>query len=129
MSIYQICGLALCAVTVCILPGIKHSEYATAVRILFGIMIFGLGFSLLSPYLQLIEGFAESTGMKAYFPVLLRAVGIAFLSEVTATICRDAGEESVAKNVEMIAKIEILILSFPLIQKLLETTEALIEAI
>ena len=129
MSIYSICGLALCAVMICLLPGIRHSEYATAIRILFGVMIFGLSFSLLMPYLDLIRRFTESSNMEAYFPLLLRAVGIALLSEVTATVCRDAGEESIAKSVELLAKAEILILSFPLIKQLFDTAELLVSTL
>lgn len=126
MSIYQLCGLALCAVFACMIPGIKHTEYALAIRIVFGIVIFALAVSLLSPYMQLIEQLVEGSLLESYYPFLLRAIGIAFLTEITATVCRDSGEESIAKNIELLAKAEILILSLPLIKELIKISEALL---
>ena len=126
MSIYQLCGLALCAVFACMIPGIKHTEYALAIRIAFGIVIFALAVSLLSPYMQLIEQLVEGSLLESYYPFLLRAMGIAFFTEITATVCRDSGEESIAKNIELLAKAEILILSLPLIKELIKISEALL---
>ena len=126
MTVYQICGIAFCAVFACLIPGIRHTEYAMGIRIVFSVMIFALCVSLLRPYLTLLEGMTEKTGVKEYFPTLLRAVGIALLTEVTSAVCRDAGEESVAKSIELLAKAEILVLSFPLIYKLLSTVDALL---
>jgi stage III sporulation protein AD len=126
MSIYQLCGLALCAVFACMIPGIKHTEYALAIRVIFGIVIFTLAISLLSPYMQLIEKLAVGSLLEAYYPLLLRAMGIALLTEITATVCRDSGEESVAKNIELLAKAEILILCLPLVKELIKVSEALL---
>ena len=126
MSIYQLCGLALCAVFACMIPGIKHTEYALAIRIVFGIVIFALAVSLFSPYMQLIEQLVEGSLLESYYPFLLRAIGIAFLTEITATVCRDSGEESIAKNIELLAKAEILNLSLPLIKELIKISEALL---
>lgn len=126
MNIYQICGLALCAAVGCMLPSVKHSEYSMAIRICFGVMVFSTCFLFLSPYFKLIENFSKGTLMESYFPLLTKCLGIAFLSEITASVCRDAGEESIAKNVELIGKTEIIILSFPLLQKLFEITDTLL---
>ena len=100
-----------------------------AIRICFGIMIFSVCFILLSPYFKLIESFSDKTLMEGYLPLLMKCLGIAFLSEITASVCRDAGEESIAKNIEFIGKTEIIILSFPLLQKLFEITDSLLNSI
>ena len=126
MSVYQLCGLALCAVFACMIPGVKHTEYALAIRVVFGVVIFTLAISLLSPYMQLIEQLVVGSLLESYYPFLLRALGIAFLTEITATVCRDSGEESIAKNVELLAKAEILILSLPLVKELIKISEALL---
>ena len=127
MNMYQLCGLALCAIFACMIPGIKQTEYAMAIRIIFSLVIFGLTISLLSPFKQLIERLATNSLLKTYFPILLRAMGIALITEITAAICRDSGEESVAKNVELISKVEILVLSLPLIKELLRIAELLLD--
>ena len=127
MSAYQVCGLALCGVFACMIPGIKNTEYALAIRATIGIMIFSLVVSLLSPYLQVVENLVGGSVLKDYLPLLLRAIGITFLAEITTSLCRDCGEESIAKNIELLARAEILILSFPLIKELLTVAEKLLK--
>ena len=59
--------------------------------------------------------------------VLLKALGVSILAHVTATVCRDAGEGSMAYYVELGAKIEILILSLPLLGEMLSLAMELLE--
>ena len=129
MNIYHWIGLALCATVACLLPGIKNTEYASGIRVVFGLLAFSFCFSRITPYFGLIRRFSEYGSMADYFPMLSRAIGIAFLFEVGATVCRDTGEESMAKSMEFIAKTEILILTFPLIKQLFDAAEGLLNKV
>ena len=51
--------------------------------------------------------------------VLFKALGIALITQICASVCRDGGEAGLASWVEMAGKIEILLLSFPLIRNIL----------
>ena len=53
------------------------------------------------------------------YTVLMKALGIGVVCQFTAELCRDAGEAVLASRVEFFGKIEILLLSVPLLQKLL----------
>jgi stage III sporulation protein AD len=60
--------------------------------------------------------------------ILLKALGVAFLTETAASVCRDSGEAGLATWVETAGKLEILLLSFPLIRTVLDTVAALLGA-
>ena len=50
----------------------------------------------------------------------LRALGLSFLTEVTAGICRDLGEVGLATRLEWCGRAEILVLALPTLVRLLE---------
>ncbi len=50
-----------------------------------------------------------------YFAVCIKAVGLSYLSQFTAEILRDGGENAVASKVEAAGKISILLITMPVI--------------
>ena len=48
------------------------------------------------------------------------------MTEIAASICRDSGEGGLAGWVEMAGRVEILLLSFPLIRTVLSTVSDLL---
>lgn len=60
--------------------------------------------------------------------LLLSSLGISLLTELCAGIARDCGEGSLAACVETAGRLEILLLSLPLIRQVLETALGLLSA-
>lgn len=58
-----------------------------------------------------------------YVAVLLKLIGIAYVCEFSSNLCKDAGYQSIATQVEMIGKLTILVVSMPIINTLLETID------
>ena len=58
--------------------------------------------------------------------VILRALGIALVCELTASFCRDLGESTLAEGVQLFGKLEILVLSLPLLDKVMEMAKELL---
>ncbi len=56
-----------------------------------------------------------------YVEVLIKMLGITYVAEFSAGICRDAGYQTVAAQIEIFAKIMILALSMPILLALLKT--------
>ena len=52
---------------------------------------------------------------RKYVRLLLRAVGISFLAQITAQICADAGQKAMGDKIEMAARIMIAVYTLPLI--------------
>ena len=55
----------------------------------------------------------------SYLSVLLKVVGIAFLTEVASLVCTDAGNGTLGKTLQMLGTCVILWLSIPLLDALL----------
>lgn len=56
----------------------------------------------------------------AYIGLLLRIVGIAYVAQIGAQACRDAGSANIAEHVELCAKVVILSISTPVFLSLVE---------
>ena len=63
---------------------------------------------------------------KEYFPIILKVLGIAYITEFAAAICQDAGEKSIASKVELAGKIAIFFAAIPVFTSLLDLLNSLI---
>lgn len=127
MELLRILGIGVVTAVLSIMIKQHRPEIALAIPILGGIAIF----LWVVPYLQeavgLFENLAEMSGMKnRYLQLILKMIGIAYLCEFSAELCRDAGESSVAGKIELGGKLLILSLSFPIITQFMKLVESII---
>ena len=122
-------GLALvCLVVLLVLRQLKP-EWGAFVRMAAAVAAAGFILTALSGVLALVEDLSSISGEALpadTWGILLRALGVAFLTEIAASICRDSGEGGLAGWVEMAGRVEILLLSFPLIRTVLSTVSDLL---
>ena len=122
-------GLALvCLVALLVLRQVKP-EWGAFVRMAAAVAAAGFILTALSGVLALVEDLSSISGEALpadTWGSLLRALGVAFLTEIAASICRDSGEGGLAGWVEMAGRVEILLLSFPLIRTVLSTVSDLL---
>lgn len=64
--------------------------------------------------------------MSVYITTMLKGLGVAFLSEICAGICRDFGKSTLADGVELAGKLEIVLLCVPMITKIVGTASELL---
>ena len=57
----------------------------------------------------------------SYLAVVLKMLGITFLADLCAALCKDGGYGSVAGQIQMFAKLTILSMSMPILLALVET--------
>lgn len=63
------------------------------------------------------------SGYETYVKLLLKVIGITYLAEFSSDLCKDAGANAMASQIEMFGKLSILVLSMPVITSLLETID------
>ena len=66
----------------------------------------------------------ESEGK--YFAMLLKMLGITYVCDLAAGICKDSGNVSIAHQLQIFGKLLIISLSFPIISTLLETVSSML---
>lgn len=56
-----------------------------------------------------------------YVAILIKMIGITYVAEFSSNLCKDAGYQAIAGQIEMFAKLSILAISMPVLLALLET--------
>ena len=64
---------------------------------------------------------------KSFFTALLKMLGITYLADFAASICKEAGYGSIAGQLELFAKISIIALSIPELTSLVRLIEKLLQ--
>ena len=65
--------------------------------------------------------FGTNTGNMSYFTIALKSLGIAYISDFAADVCRDFGQNSIAAKAEFAGRCAIFIITVPLITGIAET--------
>ncbi len=123
----KLCGTALLFVTVSLALGevtLRGAHFP--LKACGAVVLHGGVLLLLLPLVGEIREMTESRVLATYAGTVLKALGIALLSELVSGICRDGGEGTVATLVETAGKAAILLLALPLIRSLIETVEGLL---
>lgn len=117
--------LALCAfaLLVCILLKVSEELFPkfrplilTASGIFFGLYFLGK----LAPLWKKLSSLGEDGGAGGLFSLLFKGFGIGLLVSVSASFCRDLGEEKLAEKLELCGKGAILYLSLPVLEQVLD---------
>lgn len=82
---------------------------------------------IIQPVLSYVESLTSNLTINKYIPYLLKALGIAFIVQITADCCNDVGEGTLAERVCLFGKIQIVVISLPLIDALLSLTKDVIK--
>ena len=116
-------GIAMVGVVALLILRTQRPEWAPLLRMAVTVVALGLTLSLASTVLGYVTELANATGGldQEGWPILLKALGVAVLTEIAASVCRDSGETGLATWVETAGKLEVLLLSFPLIKTVLDT--------
>lgn len=124
----RIGGVATVGLTALLILRAYKPEWAPFLRMAVTVVALGLTVALASTVLTYITDLASATGALEGegWSLLLKAMGVAFLTETAASVCRDSGETGLATWVETAGKLEILLLSFPLIRTVMDTVTALL---
>ena len=122
----KLCAVCLVALFALILLRQWKPEWAPLLRLSAAAACFGALLSMTVSILTETSSLCGDAMPTEAWKLLLKALGIAFLTELSASVCRDSGEGSLAFFVETAGKLEILLLSFPLIRTVLETALTLL---
>ena len=127
MNIVVIAAIAVVAAVLAAMIKRYHQEYAIVISIAAGIIILLEIFANIPPAVRQINALISAAGLSAdYLIILLKSLGICFLTQFAADSCRDAGESALSSQVELAGKIAIVVLSLPLFESIAKTVIGLI---
>ena len=62
-----------------------------------------------------------------YIDIILKMIGIAYICQFATDICKDAGYQAIASQVEMAGKISLILLSMPVLMSVIDLLVASVE--
>ena len=128
MEIWQIVGLALIVTVISVVLKQIRPEIALQLTILASASIFIMVMSKIKVIVDLLQNLADQANISSYYLlIVLKIVGVAYLAEFGAQICRDAGEGALASKVELAAKVAVIVLAIPIILAITESLVRLVQ--
>ena len=127
MTVLKLCMVALLVLASSTVIKQWKSDFLPLVRIGTTVLFGTLLIASAQPLLSLINTLAGESGTLKYVETILKGLGIVILTQISADICRDSGEGTLAGHIETVGKLELLLLCIPLIGEILATAERLLE--
>lgn len=122
MEIVAVVTLAIAGTILVVVLRQSRPEMALLLSILIGISIFLSMVSKLSVVVSTLGSIASRAEVGSlHLGTLLKIVGVAYIAEFGAQICRDAGESAIASKVELAGKVIIMVLAIPIVLVILDT--------
>jgi len=127
ITLFKICAVGLVSVIIIALVRQYKPELTVGVSVCASlIMLFFIIGSLKEGFSFISDIYAKLSYGKEYFPVILKVLGIAYVTEFAVALCNDAGEKSIAGKVELAGKIAIFFAAIPIFVSLLELLDGLL---
>ncbi len=129
-EIVKIIGVAfVTAISAILLRGTKP-ELSFAVTVTGIIVILLYVVDALQSTLQIFQSIAQTTGIEnGLVKLLVKIVGVGYLTEFGAGILRDFGSNAVADKVVLAGKITIVVLSLPVLEGLLTMLKGFLQLV
>ena len=128
MDFIKILGVGIITAVISVLIRQYKPEYALILALAAGcIMITAIAFGAYPAIYKVKELLNSASLGSINIDILLKALGIAFITQLAVDACKDAGVSSIATKIELAGKIAILITALPLFEKLADIALSLIK--
>lgn len=119
-TIAQLAGASLIATLLLAVVRQHSPSFAVPLSLAVAVAVFLFILPDLVEVVRLVQGYALRGGIAdSLLATVMRVLGIAYLTEIAAGVCRDAGEAALAQRVELGGKVLILLLAVPVLNAVL----------
>lgn len=121
MEILKISALALTGVILAALMKSINKEISVYIILATVVIIFFSIIDKLGEIFTFMESIYDNvTYGKTFFPIILKVLAVAYITDFTAQLCKDAGEGTIGAKVELAGKVVIFYLAMPILTAILE---------
>lgn len=125
-TILQICGVAVTASVCAMILKKWYPGAAVTVSVAAMLLMALLTMSKYGDAVLTVSALIEKNGLERCGELMLKSLGVGITVKIVSDICRDCGEDSIAGGVELVGKLEILLLCIPFAAELLTLTSELL---
>lgn len=124
MEIVKIAIIGIVGVLLALQFKSHKPEYGVYVGISIGILIFYYAVQSLEKVMGQLSALQKYMGAgQGYMGILLKVMGITYICEFSAGICKDAGQQSVASQIELLGRLAVMFSGLPVILAVIEQLE------
>lgn len=122
MSILQVGIIGVIGAVLAVQLKNGKAEYGVYVGMAVSILLFSFIIDRLGIFVSTIRELSSYIDADAdYLATMLKMIGITYIAEFSSGICKDAGYQTIAGQIEIFGKLTILALGMPVLLALLET--------
>ncbi|HJB45540.1 MAG TPA: stage III sporulation protein AD [Candidatus Mediterraneibacter surreyensis] len=100
------------------------SEYGIYICVATGVILFAMIIDRLAVFINTLEQITSYIDLDSgYLSTMFKMIGITYIAEFSSGICKDAGYQTLAGQIEIFGKLTILILGLPVLLALLQTIQ------
>lgn len=106
----------------CVYFKAKQPEFSAILVLTCCIVVFSFGITKFEVILKAIREIQDYVKINnTYITILLKIVGITYVAEFAAGICKDAGYSAISNQIELVGKLSIIAISMPIVLALINT--------
>lgn len=122
MSIIQICAAAVAGMLLAVQFKAQKPEYGIYISIALSLLIFFSVLEKIETIAEVIRKIGTYISVDdMYMGTLFKMLGITYVAEFASNNCKDAGYQTIARQIEIFGKLAIMVLSFPVLLAILDT--------
>jgi len=119
--LFKVFGVALIAAMLITLFRKWGSDFSTLLKVTAGAIVAAVCVSGIAPIVEYVRELGETALPWETVEGMLRVLAVAMVTHICATICRDCGEATLGGYLELGGKVEIIVLTLPMIKDIVGT--------
>lgn len=115
MDILNLAGIAVTVAAFAVLLRQYRQEYSMLLSLAAGVLILLFVIIKAKPAFTQLETLMSRAKVNTeYAGILVKALGICFVTQLASDTCNDAGESAIASKIELAGKFAVLLVALPL---------------
>lgn len=125
-EIVKISALGLIGVLLAVQFKAQKPEYGILIGLCISILIFGYSLGQVRALFTQFEIIKQYLGnANGYLSVLVKVIGITYICEFSAGICKDAGFGAISDQIEILGKLAVIFAGLPVLFAVIEQIQGL----
>lgn len=127
MNVFKVIAIGITGAVACLLLKKTENRYSALIAVATGIVILIICVKSLAQVIVSLQSIVDKAGIDdKLFAILLKIVGIGYLTEYACNLCNDMDCSGIAKNIAFAGKIAVFLLALPIVNTLIDTVAGLI---
>ncbi len=99
-------------------------DYSVYLCLGISLLLFSFAAEKFAVILEGLEAIQDCLPLKpGYMKILMKIIGITYIAEFAADLCKDAGYQTIAGQIQIFGKLSVLTVSIPVLIALLDTIQ------